>query len=226
MSKVGKRLSLITEKHESVVRDYLGRVNDPVFPKAKAAELAKEWGYDYWDGDRRVNYGGYHFISGYWTPLAQKIIEEFHLTSQSSVLDVGCGKGFLLRELLELLPGIRVIGLDISQYALDRSPPEVRGQLILGNATSLPFGRNEFDLVVSLNTLHNLYTFELDVALTELERVARQKYLVVESYRTEVEKANLLYWQVTCESFFTPDEWLWWFKRSGYSGDFEFIYFR
>jgi protein-L-isoaspartate(D-aspartate) O-methyltransferase len=119
-----------------------------------------------------------------------------------------------------------VYGLDISSYAIDNSKEEVRHRLQVGHANSLPFESGSFDLVVSLNTLHNLYCFDLERALSEIERVGRShKYICVESYRTEEEKANLLYWQVTCEAFFTPAEWEWWFKRTGYSGDHSFIYF-
>ena len=222
---MGRQFELIMSKHEQVFRDYYSRVTDPEFPKDVAASLAKEWGYHYWDGDRRINYGGYHYVEGYWTDFASKLIDVYNLTPKSRVLDVGCGKGFLLRELAQLLPGLKARGLDISQYAIDNGDPAVKEALIGGNASDLPFDDLTFDLAISVNTLHNLHVFELDSALRELERVATGKYLVVESYRTEKEKMNLLYWQVTCESFYTPEEWRWWFDRTGYSGDYEFIYF-
>jgi len=222
---LGRQMGLISAKHEKVVRDYYSRVIDPEYPKFVAASLAKEWGYHYWDGDRRINYGGYRYIEGYWTDFALNLIDNYGLSPESRVLDVGCGKGFLLRELVQLLPGLSVHGLDISRYAIENGDPAVKEHLVLGNACELPFDDSTFDLVVSINTLHNLYVFELDSALRELERVATSKYLVVESYRTEKEKMNLLYWQVTCESFYTPTEWRWWFERTGYAGDYEFIYF-
>ncbi|SVD61499.1 uncharacterized protein METZ01_LOCUS414353, partial [marine metagenome] len=113
-----------------------------------------------------------------------------------------------------------------SQYAIENSKEEVRDSLQVGNATHLPWADNTFDLVISINTLHSLHNFELDSALREMERVGKQyKYLCVESYRTEQEKANLLYWQVTCEAFCTPEEWEWWFRQTGYMGDYSFIYF-
>ena len=138
----------------------------------------------------------------------------------SKILDVGCGKGFLLFDFLKIDPSFEVFGLDISEYAIENSKPEIKSNLTLGCASELPYEDNYFDLVISLNTLHNLYTFELETALKEIERVAKsKKYICVESYRNEEEKVNLLYWQVTCESFYSPKEWLWWFEKAGYSGD-------
>jgi protein-L-isoaspartate(D-aspartate) O-methyltransferase len=221
----GKLLNIVGDKHKAVARDYMARVTDPEYPKAKAAKLAKKWDLEYWDGDRRVNYGGYRYLPGYWTPVAQAIINQYQLDSSSSVLDVGCGKGFLLAELQFLLPGITVAGIDISSYALAESHQSVSRFLRLGNANKLEFPDASFDLVLSINTLHNLYCYDLESALSELERVARKKFIVVESYRTEEEKANLLYWQVTCEAFLTPREWHWWFETCGYTGDFEFVFF-
>jgi len=123
------------------------------------------------------------------------------------------------------LPGIEVCGIDISEYALEHSKVEIRDRLQVGNATSLPFPDDHFDLVISLNALHNLHCYDLDKAFREIERVGKNKYICVESYRTEEEKANMLYWQVTCEAFNTPEEWEWWFKQTGFTGDHSFIYF-
>ena len=212
--------------HKSTKRDYLARVNEPEFPKAKAAKLAKQWGYDYWDGDRRINYGGYHYIKGRWEKVARFMVKHYNLSKAPKILDIGCGKGFLLFDLLKILPDAEIHGIDISQYAIGNSMEEVRDSLQVGNATHLPWADNTFDLVISINTLHNLYNFELNSALREMERVGKQnKYLCVESYRNEEEKTNLLYWQVTCEAFCTPEEWEWWFMQTGYTGDHSFIYF-
>jgi protein-L-isoaspartate(D-aspartate) O-methyltransferase len=212
--------------HKSTNRDYLDRVNDPEFPKAKAAELAKQWGYDYWDGDRRINYGGYHYIEGRWEKVARSMVKHYNLSKSPKILDIGCGKGFLLFDFLKVVPDAEIYGIDVSQYAIENSKEEVRDSLQVGNATHLPWADNTFDLVISINTLHSLHNFELDSALREMERVGKQyKYLCVESYRTEQEKANLLYWQVTCEAFCTPEEWEWWFRQTGYMGDYSFIYF-
>ena len=219
-------IDFMSQIHKSSKRDYLARVNDTEYPKEKATKLAREWGYDYWDGDRRINYGGYKYIEGRWEKIARKMIETYDLKPGSKILDVGCGKGFLLYDFKKIDPTFEVYGLDISQYAIKNSKEEIKKNLILGNASKIPFKENTFDLVISINTLHNLYNYELMSALKEIERVGKnKKYICVESYRNEIEKVNLLYWQVTCEGFYTPEEWLWWFKESKYSGDHSFIYF-
>lgn len=219
-------IDFLSAVHKSTSRDYLARVNDAEYPKAKAAELAKKWGFDYWDGDRRINYGGHRYMPGRWAPVAQAFVEYYRIKPGDKILDVGCGKGFLLYEITLLVPGVEVYGLDISNYAIEHSKEEIRGCIQLGNANLLPFQDKYFDLVYSLNTLHNLHNFDLDKALREIERVGKKnKYICVESYRNENEKANLLYWQVTCEAFCTPEEWEWFFKQTGYTGDHSFIYF-
>ena len=218
-------LDLMSPLHKATQRDYLARVNDPEYPKAKAAELAKQWGYDYWDGDRRINYGGYRYMPNRWAPVAKLMIEHYGLKPGSKVLDIGCGKGFQLYELTQVLPGIEVRGIDISSYAIEHAHPEVKHLIDHGTAAKLPYPDQAFDLIFSINTLHNLHNRELDQALREMERVGKQKYLCVESYRNEVEKANLLYWQVTCEQFNSPEDWEWWFKKIQYTGDYSFIYF-
>ncbi|RDI48157.1 class I SAM-dependent methyltransferase [Aquicella lusitana] len=212
--------------HKSTQRDYLARVNDADYPKAKASELAKKWDFDYWDGDRRICYGGYRYMEGRWEKVARALAEHYNIKPGDKILDVGCGKGFLLYDFTKVVPGVEVYGLDISGYAIANSKEEIRDRLQVGSATSLPFADNYFDLVISINTLHNLHNYELELALREIERVGKEnKYICVESYRNEAEKANLLYWQVTCESFCTPREWQWWFELTGYTGDYSFIYF-
>jgi SAM-dependent methyltransferase len=211
--------------HKSTKRDYLARVNDAEYPKPKAAALAKKWDYDYWDGDRRICYGGYRYIEGRWEKVALAMADHYKLKAGDKILDVGCGKGYLLYDFTKVVPGIEITGLDISSYAIANAKEEIRDRIKLGNATALPFPDKSFDLVFSLTTLHNLHNYDLDKALREVERVGRNKYVCVESYRDEQEKANLLYWQVTCETFCTPEEWDWWFRLTGYTGDYSFIYF-
>lgn len=216
-------LDFVSSIHKRTKRDYLARVNE--FPKAEAAKVAKRFGFDYWDGDRRLGYGGMLY-DGRWRPVAAQLARHYSLRAGDAVLDVGCGKGFLLYELTQEVPGLRIHGIDISDYAIENSKAEVRSFLKVGNANQLPFANNSFDLVFSITTLHNLRCFDLDNALREIERVGKDhKYVVVESYRNEEEKVNLLYWQLTCESFYSPEEWEWWFKQTEYKGDWSFIYF-
>lgn len=221
--RMGKIVNFVTPLHQATQRDYVARMNDE---KVKCMKKAKEYEYDYWDGDRRYGYGGYKFIPGRWKPVAEKLINEYSLTNQSKVLDVGCGKAFLLKELKLLLPELDVVGIDISEHGLNNAPLELRDSLMRQKAQDkYPFKDNEFDLVISLGCLHNLQIFDLQKALSEIERVGKNGYLMLESYRNEEELFNLQCWALTCESFFDMDEWIWIYKHFGYSGDYEFIYF-
>ena len=216
-------IDFLSDLHTSTQRDYVARVTE--FPKAEAAKLAKQWGYDYWDGDRKTGYGGYHY-DGRWKKVAQRMQDRYGLKPGDRVLDVGCGKGFLLYDFTQVVPGVEVTGIDISSYAIEHAKEEVKDHLEVCDASSLPFDDDTFDLVISINTIHNLYCQDAFRALQEMERVGKDhKYLCVESYRSEEEKVNLLYWQFTCEMFCTPEEWDWWFKHAGYTGDHSFIYF-
>jgi SAM-dependent methyltransferase len=219
----GTRLDLVQSLHASTKRDYRARVLEA--DKAECAEIAGRFGAEYWDGERHHGYGGYRY-DGRWRPLAQALVDRYGLTASSSVLDVGCGKGYLLYELTQIVPGIAVTGIDVSVYAIEHGKEEVRDRLLAGNAASLPFDADSFDLVVSLGTLHNLPIAELWRALEEIERVGRDaKYVMVESYRDEREKVNLLYWQLTCKSFYSVEDWEWLYRRAGYRGDYGFIFF-
>jgi len=187
---------------------------------------AKEYEFDYWDGDRRFGYGGYKYIPGYWKPVAEALVDTYSLKAEDKVLDVGCGKGYLLYEMQLLIPGLQLVGIDLSQHGLSQRPPEFRGNLFHHRAQdAYPFGDNEFDLVISLGCLHNLRIFEVKTALSEIERVGKNKYIMVESYRNEQEMFNLECWALTAESLFETSEWIWLYKHFGYTGDYEFIYF-
>lgn len=216
-------LDFLSTVHKSTKRDYVGRVNE--VPKAEAAKIAKQFEYDYWDGNRKYGYGGYRY-DGRWLSVAQAMAAHYEIKAGDRILDVGCGKAFLLWEFTQAVPGVEVAGIDISQYAVKNAKEEMRPFLRVGHAKELPYETDAFDLVISLNTLHNLKIFDLFDAMKEIERVGRRhKFICVESYRNEEEKVNLLYWQLTCESFYSPEEWEWIFSRTGYSGDHGFIYF-
>lgn len=216
-------IDFITQVHKSTARDYVGRVTS--HDKAACAEIALRWDQDYWDGARHHGYGGYRY-DGRWRPVAQAMVDHYRLPPDARILDVGCGKGFLLYEFTQILPGARVAGLDVSGYALANSKEEVRANLVHGTAEKLPWEDHSFDFVVSVNTLHNLYNFQLWSALQEVERVGKQaKHITVESYRSEREKVNLLYWQLTCRAFLSTCEWEWLFQQTGYTGDWGYIFF-
>ena len=221
---MGKLLNITTSLHESSNRDYLPRMVDD---KANCMIIAKQYEKDYWDGDRRYGYGGYSYMPGRWKLVAERLIQNYNLTSDSSVLDVGCGKAYLLYEMKLLLPGLRVIGFDISEHGIADAQKSIRDSLFIHRAQdSYPFKDNEFDLVISLGCFHNLRIFELEKALVETQRVGRQGYVMLESYRNELELFNLQCWALTCESFFDKEEWCWIYNHFGYTGDYEFIYFK
>lgn len=216
-------LNFIEKVHKSTKRDYLQRVVE--YDKAECAEVATQFGRDYWDGDRKYGYAGYRY-DGRWRAVADDIIAHYQLRPDSTILDVGCGKGFLLYDFASALPEAEVTGIDISEYAIENAKEEVKPFLKVGNANSLPFPDKSFDLVISITTLHNLYVPDLWHSLKEIERVGRgAKYIVVEGYRNEREKVNLMYWQLTCRAFHTPQEWEWIFAETGYAGDYGFIFF-
>ena len=209
--------------HKATKRDYLARVTER--DKAEIAKLAIEFGYDYWDGSRQTGYGGYRY-DGRWRKVADAMAATYGLKPGMRVLDVGAGKGFLMHDLMEAVPGLEVAGIDISAYAIEHAMETVKDRIVQGTAAKLPWPDQHFDLVVSITTLHNLYLPDLWAALREMERVARGgKYLCVEGYRNEREKVNLMYWQLTCRAFHTPEEWEFLFEKTGYSGDHEFIFF-
>ena len=220
---MGELREFVTPLHRATKRDYLKRMNDD---KAKCMLKAKEYAFEYWDGDRRYGDGGYVYRPGYWKPVAQKLIETYELRSGSKVLDLGCGKGFLLHELLSLEPDLQVVGTDISEYGLSHATDLVKSNLMVHDAREdFKWNNKEFDLVISLNMLHNLRAFELERCLAEIQRVGKCQFVVAESFRNESELFNLQCWALTCETFFDFDEWLWMFQKVGYSGDYEFIYF-
>jgi len=220
---VSELKNFVTPLHQSTKRDYLARMVDD---KVHCMLKAKEYEQDYWDGDRRYGYGGYKYLPGRWKPVAEALITNYGLKAGSRVLYVGCGKGFLLYEMQLIEPGLELVGFDISQHGLASARPDLKASLFRYRAQDpYPFGDNYFDLVISLTTLHNLRLFELKTALAEIERVGKQGYIMLESYRNELEQFNLQCWALTCESFFDTAEWIWLYRHFGYTGDYEFIYF-
>jgi protein-L-isoaspartate(D-aspartate) O-methyltransferase len=216
-------INFIEQAHQATKRNYLARVTEA--DKAECAIVSKKFGIEYFDGDRKYGYGGFRY-DGRWVAVAKAMVEHYKLKPGARILDIGCAKGFLVHDFMKVLPGSEAVGLDISEYAIANAMPEVKDKLKVGSAVSLPYPDKSFDLVVSLNTLHNLRLPDLEKALREIERVGKaHKYVVNDSYRNDHEKVNLMYWQLTCECFFTPEEWEWVFKQCGYTGDYGCIFF-
>ena len=220
---MGQLLNIVTPLHKATQRDYLARMVDD---KVQCMRKAKEYEFDYWDGDRRYGYGGYKYLAGRWKPVAEALIGRYGLKPGSKVLDVGCGKAFLLYEMQLLIPDLELVGFDISNHGLASRHPDFKGRLFKHRAQDpYPFQDKEFDLVISITTLHNLHIFELSKAFSEVQRVGKHGYVMVESYRNELEMFNLECWALTAESLFDKEEWIWLYQHFGYTGDYEFIYF-
>ena len=215
--------NFITQHHQSTKRDYLSRMNDD---KINCMVISKKYDYDYWDGDRRYGYGGYKYIPGLWANVAKKIIKDYNLSNSSKILDLGCGKAFLLHEIKQILPDIYLIGIDISNHGINNTTPEMKSHLNLYDARKpLPYQEKEFDLLLSLGMLHNFRLPELKSTIKEINRISKHSYIMVESYRNEKELFNLQCWALTAQSFLDEKEWRWLYKEYGYKGDYEFIYF-
>ncbi len=216
-------LNFLEKYQKSTERNYVERVIS--HDKAECATVAGHWGRDYWDGERQYGYGGYTY-DGRWLPIAEDIAAHYELKPGDRILDIGCGKAFLLYEFTCAVPGIEVTGIDVSSYGIANSKEEVRGNLREGAAQNLPWADNSFDFVYSINTFHNLGLPDLKQAVMEMERVSKgSSWLCVESYRNEREKMNLLYWQLTCQSFHNTNAWKWLLAEWGFSGDCGFIFF-
>lgn len=179
---------------------------------------SKKFGRNYFDGPRKFGYGGYYY-DGRWKAVAKRIVKEYRLKKGSKVLDVGCGKGFLVKDLLDL--GIDAYGLDISEYAVKNCENEVRCKIHLGNASNLPFASNTFDFVISINCIHNLDHKNCIKALKEITRVAKSNkcFVQVDSYNNKQEKSLLQDWVLTAVTYYQPKKWVKLFKDSGYKGD-------
>jgi ubiquinone/menaquinone biosynthesis C-methylase UbiE len=181
---------------------------------------ARKFGQEYWDGDRKYGYGGYRY-DGRWRSVARDLIAHFGLKSGMRLLDVGCGKGFLVKDLMLECPGLEAFGVDVSLYALQNSEKEVVGRLHLGSAESLPFPDLAFDCVLSINTIHNLPRPRAVAAMKEIQRLsAGRAFVQVDSYHTPEQKALFESWVLTAEFHDYPAGWVKLFADAGYTGDY------
>ena len=186
----------------------------------EAIAIAKQFGEVYFDGPREFGYGGYRY-DGRWIPVSRDIVAHFDLKPGMRVLDVGCAKGFLVKDLMKVCPGLEVFGLDISLYALMHCEPEVVGRLHLGTAEKLPFPDHSFDCVISLNTVHNFPRPRALKVMQEIERVSRgRSFVQIDSFHTPEQKEIFESWVLTAEFYDYPDGWKRLFAEAGYSGDY------
>jgi SAM-dependent methyltransferase len=183
--------------------------------------LARKFGKEFFDGDRSHGYGGFTYHSRFWQPVIPSFQQHWGLTAQSSVLDVGCAKAFMLHDFAELIPGITVKGIDVSQYAIENVIEDMRSHVQVASAVELPFPDKSFDVVISVTTLHNLELDDLIKSLQEIERVARHgSFITVDAYRDEQEKVRMNAWNLTAETVLHVDEWKVLFDKAGYTGDY------
>lgn len=183
--------------------------------------IARQFGKEYFDGDRRHGYGGYYYNPCFWETVIPDFVRHFNLTKDSSVLDVGCGKGFMLYDLWRAVPGISLRGIDVSEYAIENCKEEMRPYLQVGDARKLPFLDNSFDVVISITTLHNLDKEGCAQGLREIERVSRgRSFITVDAYRNEKERKEMEGWNLTALTVMHVDEWKGFFKEVGYTGDY------
>lgn len=203
--------------HPAAHRDYDKRVAEKT-PEIIA--LAKQFDKDFFDGDRKSGYGGYAY-DGRWKAVAKRMHDFYNLQPDASILDIGCAKGFLLNDFKEFMPDCTIAGIDVSKYAIENAMPSVKPFLEIASAEKLPYPDNSFDLVISINSIHNLPVDHLKTALKEIQRVSRNhSYITIDAWRNETEKENLYKWVLTAETMMHVDDWKKLFKEVGYTGDY------
>ncbi|MEW6172091.1 MAG: class I SAM-dependent methyltransferase [Bacillota bacterium] len=184
-------------------------------------EIARQFGKEFFDGDRLYGYGGYNYHERFWKDTVRRFRDYYQLSEDASVLDVGCAKGFMLYDFKELMPRLNIAGIDISGYAIDNAIDRVKPFLQVGNAKALPYEDDSFDLVVSITTIHNLPLLECKQALREIQRVSRaHAFITVDAWRTEEERERLLKWNLTALTYMHVDDWRKLFGEVGYTGDY------
>ena len=183
--------------------------------------LARRFGREFFDGDRSHGYGGFSYSPRFWQPVVPTMQQHFGLKAGDALLDVGCAKGFMLYDMAQLIPGLTLQGVDISDYAIENAVPEMRPHVQVANATALPFPDKSFDVVISINTIHNLERAACGQALREIERVARRgAFITVDAYRDEAERQRMEAWNLTARTIMAVEDWQSFFAEVGYTGDY------
>ena len=217
MKTLGREIDILAN-YPKAKRDLSARLESK---SEESRKIGRKFGFDYFDGDRNHGYGGFSYNPKFWQPVIPTIVENYKIGNSSKVLDIGCAKGFFLYDLKLAFPGINVTGVDISEYAIANSIPEIKSYLQVGTATKLPFEDNYFDFVISINTIHNLNRQDCAVALQEIERVTKgRSFITVDAYRNDKEKARMEAWNLTALTMMSVDEWKQFFLEVGYTGDY------
>jgi SAM-dependent methyltransferase len=184
-------------------------------------KIARQFGHGYFDGDRLSGYGGYNYHPRFWQETVKRLRDHYQLPANASVLDVGCGKGFMMHDFKALMPDMTIAGLDISQYAYDHALPDMKPFISVGSADSLPYNDKSFDLVISINTVHNLALPQCKKSLQEIQRVSRGKsFVTMDAWRNEAERQSLLKWNLTALTYMSTEDWKKLFHEIGYTGDY------
>ena len=212
-----KEINLL-KKYPKTKRDLSKRGNEKT---EENRIVARRFDKEFFDGDRKNGYGGYYYNSKFWTEVVKDLNNFYKLKNGSKILDIGCGKGFMLFDFMKLNPNFVLEGIDISNYAITKAVPEVKKFLKVGNAKNLPYEDNSFDLVISINTTHNLEINQCKKALSEMERVSRKdKYLIVDAFSNEIEKDRIFAWNLTAKTILSTDDWINLFEKAGYTGHY------
>jgi ubiquinone/menaquinone biosynthesis C-methylase UbiE len=186
-------------------------------------DIAKKFGKDFFDGERIYGYGGYKY-DGRWKPVVKDFIKHYNLTSNSSVLDIGAGKGFMMKDFMDALPGANIQGIDISPYAVSNCIDEVKKNLFIGNAKELFFENKSFDLVISINTLHNLDLKDFKKSIKEIKRVSRKySFIVLDAWNNEIEKQRIMDWNLTAKTILSVNDWELLFNELSFTGDYDWF---
>jgi len=183
--------------------------------------IARQFGRDFFDGDRRHGYGGFNYHPRFWQPVVPTLQQHFNLQAGDALLDVGCGKGFMLHDLAQLIPGLTLKGIDISSYAIEHAIEDMKTHIQVADARALPYPDKSFDVVIAINTIHNLARADCGKSLREIQRVARRgAFVTVDAYRTEEERDRMFAWNLTAQTIMSTDEWKAFFAENGYTGDY------
>ena len=214
---MGQEIDLLINYPKSK-RNLEARANEK---KESDRAIARKFGREFFDGERKHGYGGFTYSSRFWEPVIPTFKNYWNLTNSNSLLDIGCAKGFMLYDIHRLIPGINIRGIDISEYAIDNAKEEIKEFLQVGDARLLPFEDNSYDVVISINTVHNLDEQDCAKALQEIERVSKgNSFITVDAYRNNEEKNRMLKWNLTAKTIKHVDEWISFFQKVGYSGDY------